>query len=407
MNTQNTQETILIVDDDRIILTIIDSFLKAGGFTVYQANNGLEALKIVENHKPDLIISDLYMPFMSGLQLLEKFNKESPDTPIIVISGTTDINNAISALRLGAWDYIVKPFTQPVLLQTVNRVLERMRLIAENKKIRLELEEKNLQVAQGYEQLKADQKAAESVQNQLLPSPHALFDKYDISYKVIPSLYLSGDFVDYFEITEGKIGFYIADVSGHGASSAFVTILLKGLVGKMLDEHQLRNDDTILHPDKVLKQLSDEILNAKLGKYLTMIYCILDLKNNTIHYSVGGHYPNPILWDGKKSFFLKGGGFAVGIYKNATYQSYKLDLPEQFLMIMLSDGILEMMKGENLEENERILLSIFSNSQVTINKVLTQLGINSERGFPDDITFLLLNKQHAENATEKGKSARH
>ncbi|HRE32540.1 MAG TPA: SpoIIE family protein phosphatase, partial [Candidatus Berkiella sp.] len=91
------------------------------------------------------------------------------------------------------------------------------------------------------------------------------------THRVIPSLYLSGDFIDYFEINQDKIIFYIADVSGHGASSAFITILLKSFIEKIVLNYQMGYDDNVLHPEKVLKLLSDEILKVKLGKYLTMI----------------------------------------------------------------------------------------------------------------------------------------
>jgi len=270
--------------------------------------------------------------------------------------------------------------------------LERGRLVIENRNYRAQLEEKNMQLTQSLGQLKEDQDAGKSVQQKLLPKPIFELNEYIFSHVVIPSLYLSGDFVDYFAISQDKIGFYIADVSGHGASSAFVTVLLKSLVEQMLSNYQTRNDELILNPDRVLKQISDDILQAKLGKYLTMIYGVLDLKENQLVYSVGGHYPNPVIWNGKVATFLEGTGFAVGIFKDARFESHTCPLPEQFSLAMFSDGIFEILHGKNLQEKEERLLEIVNKSQLSVEDILSSLGIKNESGCPDDITLLLMNR---------------
>lgn len=389
----NSYGRILTVDDDSKLREKIATYLEDIGFVVNEANNGEEAIELFKIKKPDLVLCDLQMPIMDGLELIERLKKESPETPIVAMSGTDKMSTVLDALRLGAWDFIAKPISNMTVLEhVVCKTLERGRLVIENKKYRLELEEKNLQLTQSLGQLKEDQNAGKSVQQKLLPAPHFLFKDYAFSHVVIPSLYLSGDFVDYFQITQNKIGFYIADVSGHGASSAFVTVLLKSLVEHFLNDYQLRQDDTILHPEKVLKHLSDDILNAKLGKYLTMIYCVLDLDENKLVYSVGGHYPNPVIWDGQQANYLEGSGFAVGIFKDAKFESQTYKLPEEFSLAMFSDGVFEIMKGADLKAKEKTLLSLVNNSQLGVDDVLSPLGLK-EGECPDDITLLLMNRK--------------
>ncbi len=389
----NAYGRILSVDDDSKVREKIASYLEDNGFVVYEANNGQEGLELFRSHKPDLVLCDIQMPVMGGLELIEILKKESPETPIIVISGIDVMSNVIEALRTGAWDFIVKPISNMTVLEhAVCRALERGRLVVENRKYRIELEEKNMQLTQSLGQLKEDQDAGKSVQQKLLPMPFFQCNEYSFSHKVIPSLYLSGDFVDYFQITKNKIGFYIADVSGHGASSAFVTVLLKSLVEQFLTNYQLRQDELILHPEKVLKHLSDDILNAKLGKYLTMIYGVLDLDENVMIYSIGGHYPNPIIWDGTTTTYLQGSGFAVGIYKDAKFNSFTYRLPEVFSLAMFSDGIFEIMQGENLAEKENMLLALVNKAQLSVEDVLAPLGVKNEMKGPDDITLLLMNR---------------
>ncbi len=397
----NSYGRILSVDDDSKLREKIATYLEDSGFVVNEANNGAEALEMFNAKKPDLVLCDLQMPVMGGLELIEKLKKDSPETPVIAMSGTDKMNIVLDALRLGAWDFIAKPISNMTVLEhVVCKALERGRLVIENRKYRIELEEKNMQLTQSLGQLKEDQNAGKSVQQKLLPALDYTFKDYSFTHTVIPSLYLSGDFVDYFQIAENKIGFYIADVSGHGASSAFVTVLLKSLVEHFLNNYQLRHDDTILHPDKVLKHLSDDILNAKLGKYLTMIYCVLDLAENKLLYSVGGHYPNPIIWNGKESSYLEGSGFAVGIFKDAKFQTQTYSLPEEFSLAMFSDGIFEIMNEPDLKTKEKKLLSLVNKSPLTINEVLDTLKIK-EGECPDDITLLLMNRKSLCNPISK------
>jgi serine phosphatase RsbU (regulator of sigma subunit) len=317
-----------------------------------------------------------------------------------MISGADVMSDVIEALRLGAWDYIVKPITNMAVLEhAVCKALERGRLVKENQIYRAQLEEKNMHLTKSLAQLKEDQDAGRSAQQKLLPKSNFQFGSYTISYKWLASLYLSGDFVDYFAIDQEKLGFYIADVSGHGASSAFVTVILKSLVSRLLADYQMQRDDNILHPEKVLKIINDDILNSQLGKYITMVYCVLDAKENILHYSVGGHYPSPVLWDGKKANFLPGGGFAVGILKEAKYESYQYSLPSEFTLAMFSDGVFEIMKGKNFQENENRLLNLIHNNNEKIENILMQAGItteliNTEGGLPDDLTLLLIQRKN-------------
>ncbi len=397
----NTYGRILSVDDDLKLREKIATYLEDSGFVVYEANNGEEALETCRLKKPDLVLCDLEMPVMDGLELLEILRKEFPELPVIIVSGTDRIKSVIDALRIGACDFIAKPITNLTVLEhAVCKALERGRLVVENRNYRLELEEKNIQLTQSLGQLEEDQNAGKSVQQKLLPQPQFDFKNYTFSHKVIPSLYLSGDFVDYFQISQNKVGFYIADVSGHGASSAFVTVLVKSIVERILHIYQLGQDETILQPDRVLKKISDEILNAKLGKYLTMIYCILDLDENSIVYSVGGHYPNPIIWDGKTATYLQGSGFAVGIFKDAKFQTSTLKLPNEFVLAMFSDGIFEIMNGD-MKQKEEKLLSLVNHAKLEINDIFSPLGIKSEEGQPDDITLFLMNRTAVCNHVNK------
>jgi len=384
---------ILSADSEALFRKNVVDYLEDSGFTMYEANNGEEALKVFRDKKPDLVLSSLAMTSIDGLSLLETIKKESPETPVVIVADSSATDDLIEAVRLGAQDYVLKPVANMTVLEhAVCRALESGRLVNENRKYRQELEAKNIQLAESLKQLKEDQEAGKSVQQQLLPKDEMELEGYHFTHRVIPSLYLSGDFIDYFQIGENKLVFYIADVSGHGASSAFVTVLLKSFIEKMTLNYQMNHDDFIIHPEKVLKLLSDEILKAKLGKYLTMVYGVIDISQNKLFYSVGGHCPNPLIWDGDKSSILPGRGFAVGIFKGAKYECLEYPLPDTFAIAMFSDGIFEIMKGKSLEEKEKELLSLMTKPNITVEEMLSALNVLPQTSYPDDISLVMVRK---------------
>jgi signal transduction histidine kinase len=133
--------TVLVVDDDPFIRATTGASLRTRGFTILQAGNGQEGLDLFLAHGPDLLIVDLKMPVMDGLELLSRLSGVTPRTPVLVVSGEGGLDEAVEALRLGAWDYLVKPIVSPtVLLHAVDKALERAALIRENEDYKLNLE---------------------------------------------------------------------------------------------------------------------------------------------------------------------------------------------------------------------------------------------------------------------------
>lgn len=135
------RHTVLCIDDEEIIRLTIGDYLEDSGYIIYKAKNGKEGLDIFREREPDIILVDLRMPEIDGLEVLARVTKNSPETPVIVVSGTGNIKDVIEALHLGAWDYITKPVEDMgVLEHAVERCLERARLIRENREYKENLE---------------------------------------------------------------------------------------------------------------------------------------------------------------------------------------------------------------------------------------------------------------------------
>jgi len=134
---------ILVIDDDPAIREVITDYLSTRNYIPLQAEEGQAGLTLLARETPDLVLLDLRLPGMDGLEVLSHLNKNYPETPVIIVSGQGTLKDAIAALKTGAWDYITKPITDMQVLDTaIQRVLETSRLAREKDKYNKSLEEK-------------------------------------------------------------------------------------------------------------------------------------------------------------------------------------------------------------------------------------------------------------------------
>nr|WP_321403214.1 response regulator [uncultured Desulfobacter sp.] len=155
----NDPPLILTIDDEKVIRNSFTDILEDNGYEVIQAENGHIGIEKIRKLRPDLILCDLQMPEMNGLEVVRTVKAEFEKIPIIMVSGAGVLNDAIDAVRLGAWDYLVKPlFNLDILLQAVERALGRARLIAENEAYQKNLEEQTVKLQQEIEDRKRTEK---------------------------------------------------------------------------------------------------------------------------------------------------------------------------------------------------------------------------------------------------------
>jgi len=133
---------ILVVDDEEIVLKSCRKILEGGGHEVFCALSGQEAFDYLEKEPIDLVITDIKMPGMDGMEVLERVKEKYPDILVIMITGYSTVQSAVQAMKLGAFDYIPKPFTPDEVLVVVEKAMEKKSLIYENIYLRKELEAK-------------------------------------------------------------------------------------------------------------------------------------------------------------------------------------------------------------------------------------------------------------------------
>ncbi len=139
---QARMPVVLTIDDDQAVRESLVNFLEDFGYTVLQAADGEAGLAVLVESRPDMVLVDLRMPRMDGLQVLARARALAPETPVMVISGAGEIRDVVEALRQGAWDYLIKPIQDmTILLHSVQTCLERARLQRQNREYQKSLEE--------------------------------------------------------------------------------------------------------------------------------------------------------------------------------------------------------------------------------------------------------------------------
>ncbi|TMQ58921.1 MAG: response regulator, partial [Candidatus Eisenbacteria bacterium] len=134
---------VLVVDDEPSVVEVFREFLSGEGYALSVALSGEEAVRLIPEIKPDLVLTDINLPGLSGLEVMRFAKREDPEVAVIVVTGYASASTAIDALREGAYDYVTKPFDLDDVQQIVERGIANRRLKAINRRLVGELRQKN------------------------------------------------------------------------------------------------------------------------------------------------------------------------------------------------------------------------------------------------------------------------
>jgi len=128
-------ETILIVDDEKNYLVVLSAFLSGEGYETLTADSAQQALEVVETTDLDLVLTDMKMPTMDGIELLERIKEKVPDLPVVMMTAYGTVEKAVGAMQLGAFNFIQKPFQNETLKQIVDKAVRTYRVLKENRRL--------------------------------------------------------------------------------------------------------------------------------------------------------------------------------------------------------------------------------------------------------------------------------
>ncbi len=325
---------ILVVDDEPdlepLMLQRMRRDIRAGRYEFVFAQNGVEALeKLNQDDGIDMVLSDINMPQMDGLTLLEQIPKVDPNIRAVIISAYGDMKNIRTAMNRGAFDFVTKPLDFEDLRVTIDRTLRNMA------EWREALESRDQLLA-----LQNELDVARGMQQSILPTRFPQDPGYTVYGKMQAARNVGGDFFDVIQLNGGRIGLAVADVSDKGVPAALFMMssrtLLKGAaIGLAL-------------PGEVLREVNDLLLEDNEGSmFVTVLYAVYDPSNRKLTYANGGHNsPLVVHADGASALLPLTDGIALGIVPGLPYQQNTVTLSPGDTVIFYTDGVTEAMNGE-------------------------------------------------------------
>lgn len=230
------EKDVLVVEDDPVFRNMIVGFLKSQGCRVREADNGLEGLRALKNGIPDILLCDLAMPIMTGMEFVEEVAMEYPMLPIIVISGTGAMKDVAQALRLGVKDFLIKPLDNILILQSAMvSVLKAQDSLShyhhdfssrwisvtdEKEPIEEELEWR-------IKELEQNPQAARDLLIGLMPEMQSSYGHWQLNYCVLQSADSLPIILDYTWLIDGQLAFYLVDTSSAEHNATATALLIR------------------------------------------------------------------------------------------------------------------------------------------------------------------------------------
>jgi len=410
---QTSAWKILVADDDEEVhlatrMVLNDFRFHDRGMEIFSAHSATEAGKVLEQ-QPDiaLLLLDVVMETEdAGLKFVQYIRENLKNDQIRIILRTGQPGQAPErrvVLEYDINDYKEKTeLTSQKLLTAVISALRAHELIQQVNGINQELEHKvrertreveaaNSALRRSLAALEEGERAGRRVQFHLLPESNRVAGPYRFEHLLRPSEFMSGDFVDHFEVGARQTIFYMADVSGHGVSSAFVTVYLKRFISTRLQENLSVGSRQVLDPAALLGALNLELITEGLGKFIAILYGVIDHEANTLTFANAGSYPWPALLVGSRLEWIESRSTPAGLFDFSEYANTRIDLPNAFDMYLFSDGVLEVLDAETTAEKVA-LLEPYLSKRPDPASLCDALGV-ARSGLPDDLAILHIQRQ--------------
>ncbi|RPI02514.1 MAG: response regulator [Calditrichaeota bacterium] len=335
---QNEKARILVVDDDVHNRRYFHQVLERNDYLVDDASSGEEAIAQIEKNQYDLILSDLHMYKVGGLDVLQVAKEKSRHTQVVIMTGYGSIHTAVKAMQNGAFDYLSKPVQKDALLMRVQKALR-------ERQIHLKLDEQQNRIEVYNQMIQRDLDLAEKVQASLVPSSFST-DRFAIGIQYHPMIGIGGDFCNVQVHDEMHVTVNMIDVTGHGIAAAL-------LVNRVNNEMReiLKNNPK---PNEILAAINDFFYHTfgNMGLFLTIFSLQLDLVNQLLTFS-GGAHPAALLFSAKRKVLtpLMSQNVIIGFMPTSSQSfiqnSHHVESGDRILVY--TDGILE---AENAERKQ-------------------------------------------------------
>ena len=409
---QNSQSfdnpVILIVDDEEIIRKALEQTLQRQGYRVVTASNGESAIQILQQEPIGVIICDLRLPGISGVDVLTRAHKIQPDAIRMILTGSGDLNSVLAAVNYGQVNQILlKPWEDVVLSQTVSTQLEKYRLLKENQQLHDLTLSQHRDLTAAHQTLKQELQLGARIHEKLLVGqmPPAI-QEISLEAMTIPSKEIDGDFFEFYQPSKNILDIVIGDVMGKGIPAALVGIALKSQLmhyaipfchAKVFKTHGYWEDD-LFSPQEILTHLHVELVPKLiyLEYFASLFYGRFMLQKGIFNFIDCGS-TKPIHYRAKeaKAYLLQGSNLPLGTIDEDVYQLHQVAYNTNDLFIFYSDGLTETRSpSKELYGPERLIALAEENPQASPKELLeliktSVISFAKKTVFDDDLTLIV------------------
>ena len=278
-----THKRILIVEDEQVFRSVLVGYLTSLGAETGEATNGLQALSAVDDFKPDLILCDLAMPEMGGIEFVEHLRLQGLQIPVLVISATDKMADIAKVLRLGVQDVLLKPLTD------LNRLREAvLACLYPNMFTSKAIEE--VELFQDWDALSKNPSKTVKLLKQLQPPVQQTIAHCRINYRQLTTGENPGLVLDIAALSEKDLAFYCLDVTRAGDNGVLAALLLRALFNGVLQDHLANQQHRLPQMSALLKQVNQLLRQGELDGQFPLLLGYYHAENkNLILVSAGLH----------------------------------------------------------------------------------------------------------------------
>jgi phosphoserine phosphatase RsbU/P len=368
----------LIVEDDEGFSALLRDCFDGIGFLVERASDAYEGLALLPVFRPDLVILDVGLPGMSGLEVLSEIRTQELDMAVVVTTGLNSEDTAIEALRLGADDYLRKPFDLADFRSMLDRTAGRLQLRRQNVELWRHIEKQS-------RQLERELARAAEVQADLLPASYPELPDFDIAATCLPANEVGGDFYDWQLLPSGMLSITVGDVMGKGMSAALLMATVRAVMRAVIPD---------CSPAQAVQRTA-QALDGDLTRsraFITLFHAQLDPATGRVQYVDAGHGYAVVRRADGSIRELTPWGLPLGIDSHELYREGSIVLGPGDTMIMYSDGVTEARPHALLDRMAVAACAATGTDAMSIVRNLMS-KVGEVRPLPDDLTVVVLRRQ--------------
>lgn len=303
---------VAVIEDDVVLQSMLNEYLSQHGYDVCCAAAGQQGLELCETHCPDVVLCDLNLPDINGLEVIEKLLTVCAHLPVIVISASENMSDIREAVRLGAWDYLIKPLQSlDVLDSAIGHCLERHEL---ESSFLHDICELDAHIDVIYQ----DERVAGRLAEELLPRSSLTVGMYHFNCVTEPSG-AAPVWIDYRTLGNGKVWVVMASAQNAIQQNLVPLLVLKALMDPVLRQYLSGEDNTLVTPGALLEHLNIELCHSQVRTAFDILTGILDTETGQWRWAQAGDKlePSPAAKP----------NLALGIWRHANYRTHKLEAP--------------------------------------------------------------------------------